>query len=87
MRHFPIIFNAIRIATEDVELGDVRIPAGAFVIANTASANRDPAVYDEPDRLDITREGPPPMLTFGGGVHYCLGPISPGSNSPKPLRS
>jgi cytochrome P450 len=30
-------------------------------------------VYDEPERLDITREGPPPMLTFGGGVHYCLG--------------
>jgi cytochrome P450 len=73
MRHFPIIFNAIRVATEDVELGDVRIPAGAIVIANMAAANRDPAVYDGPDRLDITREGPPPMLTFGGGVHHCLG--------------
>jgi cytochrome P450 len=40
---------------------------------NTAAANRDAAVYDDPDRLDITREGPPAMLTFGGGVHYCLG--------------
>ncbi len=73
MRHFPIIFNAIRVATEDIELGDVLIPAGACVIANTASANRDPAVYDGPDRLDITREAAAPMLTFGGGVHYCLG--------------
>jgi cytochrome P450 len=45
----------------------------ARVIANTAAANRDPEVYDEPDHLDITREGAPPMLTFGGGVHYCLG--------------
>ena len=43
------------------------------MIANTAAANRDPAVYDHPDRLDITREAPPAMLTFGGGVHYCLG--------------
>ncbi|HEV7360040.1 MAG TPA: cytochrome P450, partial [Mycobacterium sp.] len=30
-------------------------------------------VYPDPNRLDITREDPPPMLTFGGGVHYCLG--------------
>ncbi len=34
---------------------------------------RDPAVYDDPDRLDITRDAPPAILTFGGGVHYCLG--------------
>jgi cytochrome P450 len=31
------------------------------------------AVYNEPDRFDITREGAPAILTFGGGVHYCLG--------------
>jgi cytochrome P450 len=73
MRHFPIIFSTLRVAIDDVELADVLIPAGTFVVANTAAANRDPAVYDDPDRLDITREGPPAMLTFGGGVHYCLG--------------
>ena len=73
MRHSPIAFAALRVATTDVELGDVLIPAGTYVLANTAAANRDPAVYPEPDRLDITREGPAPMLTFGGGVHYCLG--------------
>ena len=44
-----------------------------MVLVNTAAANRDPAVYDDPDRVDITREGAPPILTFGGGVHYCLG--------------
>jgi cytochrome P450 len=60
-------------AAEDVELAGVRIPAGTLVGANTASANRDPGVYAHPDRLDITRHGQPPMLTFGGGVPYCLG--------------
>jgi cytochrome P450 len=43
------------------------------VIVNTAAANRDPAVYDDPDRLNITCEWPATMLTFGGGIHYCLG--------------
>ena len=44
-----------------------------MVLVNTAAANRDPAVYDDPNRVDITREGAPAILTFGGGVHYCLG--------------
>jgi len=42
-------------------------------LSTRPAANRDPAVYDDPDRLDITRDTPPAMLTFGGGVHYCLG--------------
>jgi cytochrome P450 len=73
VRHWPIVFASLRVATTDVELGGVFIPEGAYVLANTAAANRDPAMYDDPDRLDITREGAAPMLTFGGGVHYCLG--------------
>jgi len=73
MRHSPVIFAAMRMAAEDVQLGGVTIPAGTLVLANIASANRDPAVYDDPDRLDITRANPPAMLGFGGGIHYCLG--------------
>ena len=73
MRHSPVAFSTLRIALEDVELAGVIIPAGTLVVANAAAANRDPAVYDDPDRLDITREGPASMLTFGGGIHYCLG--------------
>lgn len=73
MRHSPIGFGTLRVALETVELAGVTIPAGTLVIANTASANRDPAVYGDPDRLDITREGVPPMQTFGAGMHYCLG--------------
>ena len=73
MRHAPIAAAALRTALEDVELAGVMIPAGTLVLANTAAANRDPAVYDDPARLDITREGAPPMQTFGAGMHYCLG--------------
>ncbi len=58
MRLYPVLPGLLRIAIEDVELGGVVIPAGTLVIANTGAANRDPAVYDEPDRLDITRDGP-----------------------------
>jgi cytochrome P450 len=73
MRYSPVIFTGLRVAVEDVELAGVRIPAGTLVIANTSAANRDPAVYTDPDRFDITRENAPAMLTFGGGIHYCLG--------------
>ena len=73
MRYCPIVFGVARKAAQDVELAEVTIPADTIVFANTASANRDPAIYDDPDRLDITRDDPPAMLTFGGGAHYCLG--------------
>lgn len=73
MRHSPIAFGTLRIALEDVEFAGVIIPAGTLVIANTAAANRDPAVYHNPAQLDITREGAPAIQTFGAGMHYCLG--------------
>jgi cytochrome P450 len=73
MRFSPVIFTTFRVAVEDVELAGVRISAGTMVIANTAAANRDPEIYQDPDRFDITREDAPAMLTFGGGMHYCLG--------------
>ena len=72
MRYNPIIFGTIRRTAQDIELAGVHIPAGTLVAANTASANRDPDVNQDPERLDITR-GRPPILNFGGGVHYCLG--------------
>ncbi len=73
MRHSPIACGTLRLVAEDAELDGHIFPAGTMVLVNTAAANRDPAVYDDPDRVDITREGAPPILTFGGGVHYCLG--------------
>ncbi|HEX5206131.1 MAG TPA: cytochrome P450 [Actinoplanes sp.] len=62
----------LRIALEDVEIGGVPIPAGSPVSVVLAAANRDPEVFDDPDRLDITRQ-PNPHLGLGHGVHYCLG--------------
>ena len=73
MRHSPIAGATMRVTTEDVELAGVVIPAGTMLLTNTAAANRDPAIYDNPNRFDITRKGLPPILTFGAGVHYCLG--------------
>ncbi|OBI73349.1 cytochrome P450 [Mycobacterium sp. E740] len=73
MRFYPVVFGAMRMTMEDIDIEGVVIPAGTFVVVNTAAANRDPAAYDEPDRLDITRSGAAPMQTFGAGAHYCLG--------------
>lgn len=73
MRHSPIACGTLRQVTEDAELDGYLFPAGTMILVNTAAANRDPSVYDEPDRVDITRDGAPAILTFGGGIHYCLG--------------
>ena len=59
-------------ALTDMELAGMHIARGTQVITLLAAANRDPAVFDRPDELDITRDGIRP-LSFGGGVHYCLG--------------
>ena len=59
-------------ALTDMELASIPIAKGTQIITVLAAANRDPAVFDRPDDLDITREGIRP-LSFGGGVHYCLG--------------
>lgn len=73
IRHSPMTFVTLRTAREDVELAGVVIPAGTVVFVNTGAANRDPDVYDDPDRLDIRRVGAAPVQTFGSGMHYCLG--------------
>ncbi|HWF69023.1 MAG TPA: cytochrome P450 [Mycobacterium sp.] len=73
MRHSPIACGTLRLVVEDAEVDGYLFPAGTMVLMNTAAANRDPAVYQDPDRVDISREGAPPILTFGGGIHYCLG--------------
>ncbi|WP_066941491.1 cytochrome P450 [Microtetraspora fusca] len=62
----------LRVASEDVRLGGVTIAAGEAVLPAISAANRDPDVFDEPGRFDVTRESNP-HLTFGLGIHYCLG--------------
>jgi cytochrome P450 len=73
MRHSPAVCSTLRTVNEDATLGDYVFPAGTFILINTFAANCDPAVYDDPERFDVTRAEAPPILTFGGGAHYCLG--------------
>jgi cytochrome P450 len=61
-----------RITREEVRLGGVTIPAGETVLPSFNVANRDPAAFDHPDRLDVGRV-PRAHLGFGAGAHHCLG--------------
>lgn len=60
------------VATEEVELGDVTVSAGDTVQVWLAAANRDPAVFTDPDKFDITRNNNR-HLAFSKGIHFCLG--------------
>ncbi|TMC06084.1 MAG: cytochrome P450 [Chloroflexi bacterium] len=62
----------VRTATADVEVGDRLVRSGDAVSLWVASANRDEAVFDAPDRFDVGRD-PNRHMTFGQGAHYCLG--------------
>jgi cytochrome P450 len=68
----PVNHANDRFTIEDVPVGDVVIPAGEWVLPATSSANRDPARFPDPDRLDLDRDTSG-HLAFGHGVHYCLG--------------
>ncbi|MEV4170056.1 cytochrome P450 [Nonomuraea sp. NPDC049709] len=57
---------------EDIEVHGVRIPRGSEVALLFGSANRDPAVFEDPDRLDVGRADNP-HISFGAGIHFCLG--------------
>lgn len=73
LRWLSIVQSAIpRIATTDVEIAGMTIPAGALVFPSMPSGNRDAEFIDAPEALDI-RRGAPGHLAFGHGVHHCLG--------------
>ena len=72
MRYDGPIQMVERIALEPVVIGGHEIPKGRIVIGLSAAANRDPAVFAEPNRLDLSRS-PNPHVGFGGGAHFCLG--------------
>ena len=62
-----------RRCTVDVEMGGKTLKAGDTVRVGLGAANRDPAVFTDPDRFDIRRRPPAPALSFGAGPHFCIG--------------
>jgi cytochrome P450 len=73
LRFDPPVQQTARVAHQPVEVDGVPIAKNQWVITLLAAANRDPEVYSEPNRFDITRESPVEHLSFSGGIHYCLG--------------
>jgi cytochrome P450 len=61
-----------RLCTEPLRIGGAVLPAGSFITLAIGSANRDPAQFHDPDRLDVARK-PNPHLAFGQGAHACAG--------------
>lgn len=73
MRYAGAVIGWRRVALADVEFRGVHIPKGAPMVLSFASANRDEEVFADPHRFDIRRSNARKQLTFGNGVHFCLG--------------
>jgi cytochrome P450 len=74
MRYFGTVRGTARFASCDIEYRDVLFPAGTFIGLGLASANRQEDHFPDSERFDITSAAPAfPQLTFGSGIHYCLG--------------
>ena len=72
LRFDPPVQWISRVAGEDFEFGGVRLKRGEIVLGAVGAANRDPAVFPEPDKLDLRRQDNR-HLSFGVGPHFCLG--------------
>ncbi len=73
MRFLGAVRSTARVAAEDVEYRGVRFPAGTIVSIHLAGANRDPGAFADPDRFDLAAPRDTQQLTFGSGIHHCLG--------------
>ena len=72
IRYVTPLNNMFRRVTVDTELAGTALAAGDRVALIYPAANRDPSVFDDPDRFDISRD-PNPHVAFGHGAHFCLG--------------
>jgi cytochrome P450 len=74
LRFTPAVPSISRVASEDITLHGKTIPKGSLVFLVMAAANRDPSVFPEPDRFDITRDSSRQKhVSFGFGAHHCMG--------------
>jgi cytochrome P450 family 142 subfamily A polypeptide 1 len=72
IRFVTPIHNMCRVATVDTEIGGAEVRAGDQLVLMYSSANRDPAHFEDPEALDVTRH-PNHHIAFGFGTHFCLG--------------
>jgi hypothetical protein len=73
LRLDPPVLMTGRVCTAPTSVAGIELPEGALVITLLAGANRDPAVFADPERFDVTRENARDHVSFSGGRHYCLG--------------
>jgi cytochrome P450 len=73
LRHDSPVQRTGRIALRDTVLAGERVRAGRVVVVMLGGANRDPAVFDDPARFDVTRANAGEHIAFSSGIHYCLG--------------
>ena len=73
MRYLGAVRGTARFASEDIVYRDVLFPAGTLVSTSLAGANRDGEVFEDPATFDITRERDAAQMTFGAGIHFCMG--------------
>jgi cytochrome P450 len=64
-----------RYTKEDVEFDGAEIPKGEVLMLRLDLANRDPEVFPDPDTFSLTRPTKPGHLSFGAGIHFCLGAV------------
>jgi cytochrome P450 len=73
MRYLGAVRGTARFASQDIVYRDVLFPQGTLVATSLAGANRDPDAFEDPDVFDITRERTTAQMTFGAGIHFCMG--------------
>jgi cytochrome P450 len=72
LRYDSPVQMLFRATKSPVQLGDVELRAGSFILTMLAAANRDPDAFPEPDVFNVHRRGNP-HISFGHGIHFCLG--------------
>ncbi|MEM8786346.1 MAG: cytochrome P450, partial [Pseudomonadota bacterium] len=73
LRYATSVVNWRRVTREEVEIAGVKIPAGANILLALTSANRDESLFENPDKLDVTRQNARKHIAFGHGIHMCIG--------------
>ncbi|MBN9619268.1 MAG: cytochrome P450, partial [Actinobacteria bacterium] len=73
LRYDSPVQITVRVAREDVEIAGQSIPAGRGMLLMLGAANRDPAVFADAERFDVTRTDARQHLAFSAGIHYCIG--------------